>query len=433
MKQSQSCIPAWGIFCLALLVRVLYNNTVAHPYYPLHDSLAYQSIGLNIIKEQCFCQYPHIPTVYRAPLWPGIIAVIALLFGPSDYFARLFLCCVGSGTCVLVYLFAKNLFNLRIGILAGVVAAIYPELYIYDGWLYTESLYTFLFFAFCYGVYQLQCSPQRSRWICCGILLGLLTLTRPNGLLVLVAFIFWAAIMGWIKVLPWSTVTRSVVTITLITLALVAPWTLRNYHVSHAFIPVATGDGTVLLGVYNTMTLTNPSYPGGNIGTWINPLISSPAVTQRYPIYTCAAPCEVAREDAYKSAATQWIQRHIDDMPHLLTLHFFNMWQPDTFEADLPTVRFPNHKATQLVVLMMKSFPIGIFILATFGLLATLRQWRELLFSYLLLLLTIVECVIFYGIPRFRAPIEPILILLAAAAIWRLTKIAATQSKAWHH
>ncbi len=107
MKQLQSCLPAWSIFCLALLVRVVYNNTVAHPYYPLHDSLAYQSIGLNIIKEHCFCQYPHIPTVYRAPLWPGIIAVIALLFGPSDYFARLFLCCIGSGTCVLVYLFAK--------------------------------------------------------------------------------------------------------------------------------------------------------------------------------------------------------------------------------------------------------------------------------------------------------------------------------------
>src|SRR5207248_10603260 len=133
-----------------------------------------------------FCPYPYATTVYRAPLWPALIAVITLLLGPGDYFARLFLSCVGSGTCVLLYLFARDLFNPRIALLAGVVAACYPELYIYDGWLYTESLYTFLLLASCYGIYQLQRSPQQSRWwICCGILIGLLSLTRPNGLLVL--------------------------------------------------------------------------------------------------------------------------------------------------------------------------------------------------------------------------------------------------------
>jgi hypothetical protein len=169
------------------------------------------------------------------------------------------------------------------------------------------------------------------------------------------------------------------------------------------------------------MTLTHPSYPGGNIGTWINPLLSSPAIAQPYPITTCAAPCEVTREDAYKRVAEQWILAHLTVMPHLLKLHFINMWQPDTYEADLPIVRFPNHKSTQIVLLMMKTFPIGIFILAALGFLATLQRWRELLFIYLMILLTIAECMLFYGIPRFRAPIEPMLILLAAGAIWRFT------------
>ena len=429
MKRLRFSWPGVGVFCLALLVRLIYNNTVARAYYPLHDSLAYQSIGLNILKEHCFCQYAHIVTVYRAPLWPSIIAVIAFFLGPSDYFARLFLCFVGSVTCLLVYLLAKNMLDWRMGVVAGAVAAIYPELYIYDGWLYTESLYTFLLLAFCYGVYQLQHAPQRNKWLWCGILLGLLSLTRPNGLLVLGAFLLWAITMGWIKVLSWSTVIKSVVAITLIACALIAPWTIRNYTVSHAFIPVATGDGTVLLGAYNSLTLTSPSYPGGHSGTWINPLLSSPAISRPYPPYTCAASCEVAREGVYERSAEQWMQAHLAVMPHLLAVHFINMWQPDTYEADLPTVRFSGQRSTHVVLRMMKVLPICIFILAALGFLVTLRHWRSLLFIYFMLLLTMAECVIFYGVPRFRAPIEPMLILLAAGAIWwicgRLRKTSA--------
>jgi 4-amino-4-deoxy-L-arabinose transferase-like glycosyltransferase len=419
MKRIKPLLPAFGIFCLALLVRVIYNNTVAHNYYPLHDSAFYQGIGFNLLKEHCFCLQSYISTVYRAPLWPFTIAGISIVFGPNDYFARLFLSLIGSGTCVLVYLFARDLFGWRIGVLAGVFAAIYPELYIYDGWLYTESLYTFLLFAICYDLYRLLRTPERNwrLWITCGILLGLLSLTRPNGIIVIGLFIVWAIIMAWQKLLSWRVTARGMLATTLIALVLIAPWTVRNYLVSHTFIPVAIGDGTVLLGAYNDAVLTTPV----NKGTWINPLKSRPDVTKPFPLYICTPPCEVAREAAYKDAAVQWIRNHTSIMPHLLKLHFINMWQPDTHEADLPTDRFPNQKSSQLVLGMMKTFPIPIFILAALGFAVTLWRWRELLFIYFIILMTIAECIIYYGIPRFRAPIEPILILLAAGSIWWLT------------
>jgi len=419
MKRIKPLLPAIGIFCLALLVRVIYNNTVAHNYYPLHDSLFYQTIGFNILKEHCFCLQSYIPTVYRAPLWPFIIAGISIVFGPNDYFARLFLSLIGSGTCVLIYLFARDLFGWRIGMLAGVFAAIYPELYIYDGWLYTESLYTFLLFAICYGLYRLLRTPERNWriWITCGILLGLLSLTRPNGIIVIGLFIVWAIIMTWQKLLSWRVTIRGMLVTTLIALVLIAPWTVRNYLVSHTFIPVAIGDGTVLLGAYNDAVLTTPV----NKGTWINPLRSRPDVTKPFPLYTCTPPCEVAREATYKDAALQWIRNHSRIMPHLLKLHLINMWQPDTHEADLPTDRFPNQNSTQFVLNMMKTMPSPMFILAALGFAVTLWRWRELLFIYFMITMTIAECIIYYGIPRFRAPIEPMLILLAAGSIWWLT------------
>jgi hypothetical protein len=70
---------------------------------------------------------------------------------------------------------------------------------------------------------------------------------------------------------------------------------------------------------------------------------------------------------------------------------------------------------------MMETFPIPVFILAFVGLAVTLWKWRELLFLYAIIALTIAQALIFYGSARFRAPIEPILIILASGTIWWLT------------
>jgi len=405
-----------SIFLLALLVRVIYNNTVAHSYYPLHDSFLYQTIGIHLLQEHCFCLSSHIPTVDRAPLWPILLAGIDLFFGSNDYFARLFLCLIGSGTCVFIFLFARDLYGGRMGLLAGIIAAVYPELYIYDGWLYQESLYTFLLCALCYTLYRLQYTPQGKErmWIWCGILLSLLSLTRPNGLIVIGVFLCWAIIMLRVKILLWRPAIKGIIVATGIAFILIAPWTVRNYLVSRAFIPIATGEGTVLIGAYNDEILKKPGF----VGSWLNPLISSPEVARQFPLSICTASCEVAREAAFKDHAVKWITDHIQSMPYLLELHFLNMWQPDTHEADLPTDRFSSQLSSRIVLVMMRTFPIPIFILAALGFLITLRRWREFLFIYCMIVLTIAQCLIFYGSARFRAPIEPMLILLATGAIW---------------
>src|SRR6266702_8183101 len=330
MKHIKPMLPAIGIFCFALIVRVIYNNTVAYHYYPLHDSAFYQGIAFHLLKEHCFCLESYVPTIDRAPLWPFTIAGISLIFGPSNYFARLFLSLIGSGTCVIVYLFVRDLFGWRLGLIAGVAAAIYPELYIYDGWLYTESLYTFLLFAVCYVLYRIQRNKTEKRgwrswrmWLSCGVLLGLLALTRPNGVIVIGLVIAWAIAMIWFKVLARRATLIGVVTAALIACVLIAPRTVRNYLVSHTFIPVATGDGNVLLGSYNDKVLTTPGFQG----SWIDPLISRPDVAKPFPLFTCEPSCEVAREAAYKSAAAQWGLSHPRLMAHLLALHLTNLSQ----------------------------------------------------------------------------------------------------------
>lgn len=413
MKRWQLYVPVLGIFCLALAVRVLYNLTVGKYYVAGYDSQAYEKIAFNIVSEHCFCLNPHMPTVGRAPLWPGIIAAFDVLFGPSNLFVRLFLCLVGSGTCVLVYLFAQEVFNKQIALLAGILASIYPGLFIYDGWLYSESLYTFLLLAFCYTLLLLQQTGKYKWAVASGTMLGLFSLTRPNGLLILGLVFLWGIIFVQKKILSWRVVATSIAIICLIALALVTPWTIRNYQTTHRFVPVATGDGFVLLGAYNDMIFDNTPFRG----LWIRPSLAHPEIVRHY--LGCQGECEVRQNSDYERYAWLWVQSHMSEMPPLLSLHFLAMWTPATPEADLPMNQFPARHSSQIVVGMIQTMSIPIFILAAFGLVVTLRRkWRQLLLIYLVIGLTIGECLIFYGSSRFRAPIEPMLVILLAGGIW---------------
>src|SRR5260370_13450589 len=163
MKYKKQYLPALieylhliAVFFLALLVRIVYNETAVRGYVPLYDANIYNLIASNLLEAHCYCIYLNHSTVSRAPLWPFIIAVIYFFAGEHNAYARLFFCCIGSGTCVLVYLFAKDLFGKRIALISGVIAAMYTGLFIWDGWLYAESLYTFCLTAFLYSFYRLQ-------------------------------------------------------------------------------------------------------------------------------------------------------------------------------------------------------------------------------------------------------------------------------------
>src|SRR5579872_2380066 len=422
MKRIKPMLPAISIFCLALLVRIVYNLTVAHGYFPTADSLGYQDRAFYLLDEHCYCGAPHLITVVRAPLWPFLIAGLSLLVGRANLFDRLLLCCADAGTCVLIYLFARDLFTKRIGLVAGLIACIYPALYIYTGWMYTEALYTFLQTAICYGLFRIQRGEGASKrvWILCGVLLGLLSLTHPNGMLDIGLVILWAVLLLWRQRLP-RRILLHVALAVLIACAVIAPWTIRNYLASHSFVPVATGDGEVLMGAYNDKTLTQPGFTG----SWIRPGLAYPPGTKLSVPAPCQghAACEVATNNNETAIAIQWIKTHLTAIPLLMVYHLRNFFTPYTGEPDMPLNRFHERHSSQIVLAMSETFPIPIFLLAALGLVVTFRRyWHELLFAYLVVLGTLGEILVFYGNSRFRSPIEPILLVLTAGALWWLTQ-----------
>ena len=414
MKRLQPLIPAISIFCLALVVRIIYNDVVASNYVLVGDARNYNAIALYILSSHCFCLHPPAPTVDRTPLWPAIIASIYAILGINNYFVRIFLCILDAGTCVFIYLFARDLFGRRIGVITGLAAAVYPQLYMYVDWLYSETLYIFLLFAFCYALLRLQRTSWQRWMVVSGVLLGLLALARPNGLLVFGPFILWMVILGWKKILSWRAVARSALIITLIMLIFVVPWTIRNYAVSHAFIPVATGEGTILIGSYNNEVVSNPLV----YGKWVNPNTASPSLGQRYHYADWQGPrVQLEREADFKHAAEAWIRGHISELPFLFKYHFLRMWSAVPDE-----VYFPGDRGSQFFLSMAEAFPIFIYTLAAFGLLVSWKRWRELLFVYFMCLLVIAQCILFYGSARLSSPIQPMVLILAAGGVWWLTR-----------
>jgi 4-amino-4-deoxy-L-arabinose transferase-like glycosyltransferase len=431
LNRLKEYFPVLSVFFLALLVRLAYNLTLG--YIPKYDAALYDHIARHLISEHCFCLYAHQPTISRAPLWPFILAIIYFFTGQHVVYARIFYCFLDAGTCVIIYLFAQDLFGRRTALITGVIASIYTGLFIYTGWLFTETLYTFCLMAFTYSIYRFQCTTpptnpieekhqQKVHWlwiIFSGIFLGLAALTRPNGPILFTLLSAWALIVILAKIMPWQRVIKAVLLIAIIAAALLAPWTYRNYLVTHTFVPVAIGMGDVMVGAYNDTVITdNPIGPG----LWVSPDRIKPplpvALQQDHDAYNYTP----ENDNLATDYALHWIRTHVSSMPYLLSLHFINMWMPYTFEPGLPVKEFPNQLPSQVIWSMMLVMPFPVFLLAALGLLVTWKHWKkELLMVYLVIVMTIAQNLAFYGNIRFRAPIEPLLVLLVGGTIWWLT------------
>ena len=417
------------IFCIALLVRIIYNLTAGRHYISTFDAGLYDILGVNIINKHCYCIYGEYQTVSRAPLWPVIIAGIYTFTGPQNFYPRLFYCFLGSGTCVFIYFFARNLFGKHIAFIVGLIAAVYTGLFMYDGWLYTESLYTFCLTGFTYALFQLQHLYQinigelkerksikwhmffKQRWVLlCGLFLAAAVLTRPNGVSLVGVLALWSIILLVCNITLWKIAMRDTIICILIMSILVAPWTYRNYMVSHRFVLVATGTGEVLIGTYNDIVVTgDPSVRG----FWRPP----PGTVLHDAVgYT------PKNDQMDTDKALFWIRTHLNDMPYLIGLHIVNLWKPYTYAHGLPIEQFPDRLSSKIIALMIPLQSVPIFLLAALGLFVTWKKFKtKLLAVYLVLGYTILQNVVFYSTMRFRAPIEPLLVLLAGGTLWWLT------------
>src|SRR5690349_19344161 len=103
---------------------------------------------------------------YQAPLYPYFLALVYRLFDESPATVRIVQALLGAASCALLSYAGFRLFGRR-GLLAGLVLALYPPPIFLDGLIDKTALSTTLLCA-------LLALFTARRWLCAGILLGLL-------------------------------------------------------------------------------------------------------------------------------------------------------------------------------------------------------------------------------------------------------------------
>ncbi len=182
-------------------------------------------------------EYPGEQALFKAPLYEFILAAC---FAVSGFSFKLFFplqALLGGLTAGLVGLITLRAFErIDAAWLAGIAVAAHPLLVNSASQPYNENIFFFLFVA-SISCFLVWFESMRFWWaLLCGATIGLCTLTRENGSLLL-------ASMGIIILLfaarkPRAWLGYSV--IVLATVVIVAPWTIRNYARFGAFVPVAS-------------------------------------------------------------------------------------------------------------------------------------------------------------------------------------------------
>jgi 4-amino-4-deoxy-L-arabinose transferase-like glycosyltransferase len=172
------------------------------------------------------------PTASKQPLYPLVLALFFICFGPKNFLAVfLFHAVIASVTSVILFLTFQKISDLA-GILIGLGTAVYPS-FVFHSVTTPESttLLLFLIALYLMSIFRVHAAQSNWWWINLGLIGGLMVLTEPVTLpfvllsLCCVTFVLYSRkqnVAGFAAAL-------------VIFLLVQVPWLARNYFVFHRF------------------------------------------------------------------------------------------------------------------------------------------------------------------------------------------------------
>jgi 4-amino-4-deoxy-L-arabinose transferase-like glycosyltransferase len=251
-------------------------------------------------------------------------------------------------------------------------------------------------------------AERRYPWaIATGVLVGIASLTRTNGLLLLLPFaLAFAPTHSRRRPRSWG---LSAVVLLAACLT-IAPWTVRNWTVFHSFIPISDESGYTLAGTYNQVSRANHKAPA----LWIE---AEHGASPEYARILRTARAKRWNEPTYGNHLQAQALDELGSHPgYVLQVGFWNTVRM----LDLGDVHFAVHNLHDTgiplapALLVINSSPL-LLVLAFGGLLT--RSARRAPKWLWLVPVCLWTSVFVTGFIRFRAPIDPFLVLLAAVAL----------------
>jgi 4-amino-4-deoxy-L-arabinose transferase-like glycosyltransferase len=194
--------------------------------------------------------------------------------GGGNLVVVLLQCCLHAGTCLLVFLLGRRLFNARTGLLAAIFCALHPMLLRYVPDLHMETVLTFACMLTIWLAVRFHDGPTLAN----GVLLGAVGMATVLTKGVILPFLGLFGLIEGLAALRRRSA-REVVAVAAMfaTMAiLLAPWTYRNYQVTGGrFVLITPGSSDSFLRGYvftrlEFATLQKPpyTYAENEVNTW---------------------------------------------------------------------------------------------------------------------------------------------------------------------
>lgn len=408
-----------AMFAVALLLRVAYVFAV-HRFdaQPSSDSISYDQIAWNLARGMGFQLQGEValyPTA-KSPLLPWLVSLLYRVTGHFYFGALLLQCVIGAFVPVLTRVLGRSMFGPGVGRAAGWLAVVHPLLLFFSGYLLTESLFSVLVLGSLAASVAWLKNPRATLAFRAGVLWGLTCLTRPTAMPMPLVVVLWAWAPLGLMLAP-AVRAKQVGLVFLGLLLTIAPWTIRNAIVLRDFVPITTGGGRTLLDANNAKVWDTPELRGNAIST-----AEEEPWKSRFNGHSEVEVDRMASQEAIAFGLSRWRQ-----WPEMTLIKLGRFWR---LNAMTPSTgrwfargSLPDRLLSAADPLLLWS--IVVLPLALWGLGRTLR-WSRRHFQ-LLPLWTIAVftfgSVVFWGSLRLRVPVEPLVLLYAAAGIgdlvWR--------------
>jgi hypothetical protein len=428
-----------GVFVLALTLRLINVALLESPagFFAESDTLTYWALGTALAHGDSF--WPTLCSLTdRMPLYPLLLATIQSVLGTAPRAAAVVQAGFDAGTCAAIAALGA-LVAPRVGLVAGILAAFSMTLIVLSSQMLTDTLFLFFLTVCALFIVWFLCTPTKSLALLAGLTGGFALLTRSSVALLLVAAVP-AIFIGAFH--HSRRIAQALLAAGLFAMAAAGP-----------VVPIIWRNATV----YHSLSLT--SQTGDHLAFWIVPLVAQrangtpyeetvqrmqtlyrerlaqrPASEQANPFVQSAVKGEIAREALAQLPLSAFVESWIEGT-------FVNLAAPAVL-AD-PRVRAlpkPNYYATPGASLWERARVYffenpGLYqLLLAAGVLASLPflllQAIGLVMLTRSLPVAAALAVAFVGYflllsgpvagPKYRLPMEPALLVLAAIPLARV-------------
>ena len=400
----------------------------------LNDSLYYSAQASQLANGVFFREiFVDQPGAEHGPLTALLLASVSWLEHPQPWQRTLTMMC-GVATIVVIGVLAGRIAGLiagrRAAITAGWVAAVYPNLWMNDGLVMSESISVLLVSLFLLAAHRLLATvgpltavgPVRwQRGVNVGLLAGLATLARSElALLAPVTALLMIVVhrrSGDAAAFRWRSAVLQPALVIGVAALTVSPWVAFNLARFERPVTLTTNDGTTLLGSY-----CDPTFYGDEIGGW-----SLFCVVDDDPRYGMDEEPSL-RSQRQRNQAVEYARANVTRLPVVVAARVgrtLDVYGLDRLVAqDVGEERYRWASWAGIVMWWVLA------VAALFGVTRVGRRDRWLLAIPAVAVL--VTTVVFYGAHRIRSSMEPTVVVFAAVgfvAMWTRRTPGATAER----